>query len=65
MLLMNLRMNKGTRFYAHRPTTPELQPMETCWAVVKNQIARKSQCTMAHLLEQLDEAFDSVTEETC
>ena len=43
----------------------ELQPIETCWAVVKNQIARKSKFTMAHLLEQLDDAFDSVTEETC
>jgi hypothetical protein len=33
--------------------------------VVKNQIARKSKFTMAHLLEQLDDAFDSVIEETC
>jgi hypothetical protein len=33
--------------------------------VVKNQIARKSKFTMAHLLEQLDDAFDSVPEETC
>src|SRR5687768_6145079 len=47
------------------PYHPELQPIETCWAVVKNQIARKSKFTMAHLLEQLDDAFDSVTEETC
>jgi hypothetical protein len=39
--------------------------METCWAVVKNHIARKRKFTMAHLLEQLDDAFDSVTEETC
>ena len=47
------------------PYHPELQPIETCWAVVKNQIARKNKFTMAHLLEQLDDAFDSVTEETC
>jgi len=47
------------------PYHPELQPIETCWAVVKNQIARNSKFTMAHLLEQLDEAFESVTEETC
>ena len=39
--------------------------METCWAVVKTQVARNGQCTMAHLLEQLDDAFESVTEETC
>jgi transposase len=47
------------------PYHPELQPIETCWAVVKNQIARKNKFTMAHLLEQLDDAFGSVTEETC
>ena len=65
MLLMNLRMNKGTRFSRTPPYHPELQPIETCWAVVKNQIARKSKVSMAHLLEQLNDAFDSVTEETC
>jgi hypothetical protein len=47
------------------PSHPALQPIETGWAVVKNQIARKSKFTMAHLLEQLDDAFDRVTEETC
>ena len=47
------------------PYHPELQPMETCWAVVKNQVARNCKFTMAHLLEQLDDAFESVTEETC
>ena len=47
------------------PSHPELQPIETCWAVVKNQVARNCKFTMAHLLEQLDDAFESVTEETC
>lgn len=47
------------------PYHPELQPIETCWAVVKNQIARKSKFTMAQLLEQLDDAFDKVTAKTC
>jgi len=47
------------------PYHPELQPIETCWAVVKNQVARNGTCTMAHLLEPLDDAFESVTEETC
>ena len=47
------------------PYHPELQPIETCWAVVKNQVARNGKFTMAHLLEQLDDAFESVTEETC
>jgi transposase len=47
------------------PYHPELQPIETCWAVAKNQIARKSKFTMAQLLEQLDDAFDKVTAKTC
>ena len=28
MLLMNLRGHKGTRFYAHRPTTPNSNPLK-------------------------------------
>jgi transposase len=47
------------------PYHPELQPIETCWAGVKNQIARKSKFTLAHLLEQRDDAFANGTEETC
>lgn len=47
------------------PYHPELQPIETCWAVVKNQIARRNNFTMADLVAQLDEAFERVTEETC
>jgi hypothetical protein len=47
------------------PSHPALQPIETCWAVVKNQIARKNKFTMTDLVAQLDDAFDRVTEETC
>jgi len=47
------------------PYHPELQPIETCWAVVKNEIARKCDFTMANLLIQLDKAFDKVTDKTC
>jgi len=47
------------------PYHPELQPIETCWAVVKNQIARNCDFTMSNLLKQLDKAFDSVTANTC
>jgi transposase len=56
---------QGHEIFRTPPSHPELQPIATCWAVVKNQIARKSKCTMAYLLEQLDDAFDSGTEETC
>jgi transposase len=47
------------------PYHPELQPIETCWAVVKNHIARNSDFTMKNLIEQLDAGFDKVTGETC
>ena len=63
--LDELASEEGHEILRTPPYHPELQPIETCWAVVKNQIARKSKFTMAHLLEQLDDAFDSVTEETC
>jgi hypothetical protein len=47
------------------PYHPELHPIETCWAVVQNHIARQAKFTMAQLLEQLDDAFDQVTATTC
>jgi transposase len=47
------------------PYHPELQPIETCWGIVKNQVARNCDFTMANLLLQLDAAFSSVTKQTC
>lgn len=47
------------------PYHPELQPIETCWAVVKNKISRTCDFTMANLLNQLDAAFADVTAKTC
>ena len=47
------------------PYHPELQPIETCWGVVKNHVARKSDFTMNNLIEQLDSGFNKVTAKTC
>ena len=47
------------------PYHPELQPIETCWAVVKNQVARDCDFTMANLINQLENAFSCVTGKTC
>jgi len=47
------------------PYHAELQPIETCWGVVKNHIARNSDFTMNNLIEQLDSGFDKVTATTC
>ncbi len=47
------------------PYHPELQPIETCWAVVKNHIARNCDFTMANLVAQLEDGFSAVTADTC
>ena len=47
------------------PYHPELQPIEICWGVVKNHIARNCDFTMSNLLTQLDDGFRKVTSETC
>lgn len=44
---------------------PELQPIEICWGVVKNQVSRNCDFTMKNLETQLEKAFNVVTNETC
>ena len=47
------------------PYHPELQPIEICWGIVKNQIARNCDFTMENLIVQLKDAFDNVASKTC
>ena len=47
------------------PYHPELQPIETCWGIVKNHIARNCDFTMKNLIEQLDKGFEKVSDQTC
>jgi transposase len=47
------------------PYHPELQPIEICWGVVKNHIARNCDFTMKNLFEQIDCGFVLVTPDTC
>jgi len=47
------------------PYHPELQPIETCWGVVKNHVGRSCDFTMNNLIEQLDFGFSKVTAKTC
>ena len=47
------------------PYHPELQPIETCWGVLKNEVARHCDFTMNNLKLQLEQAFEKVTAETC
>lgn len=55
----------GHKILRTPPYHPELQPIETCWAVVKNRIARTCDFTMENLLSQLEEAFEGVNGKTC
>ncbi|MBC8470189.1 MAG: transposase [Planctomycetes bacterium] len=47
------------------PYHPELQPIETCWAVVKNDMADNCDFTIAGLRNRLPKAFAKVTPQTC
>jgi transposase len=47
------------------PYHPELQPIELCWGVVKNHIARNCDFTLANLKIQLEDGFDKVDGSIC
>lgn len=47
------------------PYHPELQPIEICWGVVKNEVGRNCDFTMDNLAIQLEKSFNKVTEKTC
>ncbi len=47
------------------PYHPELQPIETCWGVVKNHVARNCDFTVKNLIKQLDCGFNKVSAATC
>ena len=44
---------------------PELQPIEICWGITKNEVARNSDFTMKNLELQLKNAFLKITQTTC
>lgn len=47
------------------PYHPELQPIEICWGVLKNAVARNCDFTMKNLEIQLENAFEKITKDTC
>jgi transposase len=55
----------GHKVYRTPPYHPELQPIEVCWGVLKNEIARNCNFTMKNLEIQLETAFAKVTKDTC
>ena len=60
-----LALKHGHKVIRTPPYHPELQPIEICWGVVKNSIARNCDFTMDTLLKQLGIAFKKVTVRTC
>ena len=55
---------KGHTILRTPPYHPELQPIETCWAVVKGHVAANNNFTMTKVKELLEEGFDKVTSHT-
>jgi transposase len=64
-ILDEIASKQGHEVLRTPPYHPELQPIETCWGIVKNEIARNCDFTMNNLILQLENAFDKVTAKTC
>lgn len=63
--LDRLAAAKGLTILRTPPYHPELQPIETCWAVVKNYMANNCDFTMKGLRERLPKALSKITPDTC
>ena len=60
-----LAAQQGHEVVRTPPYHPELQPIETCWGVLKNEVARHCDFTLDNLMLQLEQAFAKVTANTC
>ncbi len=64
-LIDRLARKAGHSILRTPPYHPELQPIETCWAIVKNHVAQQSDCTMKKVELLLEDGFAKVTDKTC
>jgi len=64
-LIDRIARKEGHSILRTPPYHPELQPIETCWAIVKNYVAQHNDCTMKKVLILLEEGFAKVTHKTC
>lgn len=64
-LIDDIAARSGHEVVRTPPYHPELQPIETCWGVLKNEVARHCDFTMDNLKLQLERAFEKITAETC
>ncbi len=60
-----IALSFGHKVLRTPPYHPELQPIEKCWGVVKNHVARNCDFTVKNLIKQLDCGFNKVTATTC
>ena len=59
-----LAFEQGHTILRTPPYHPELQPIETCWAVVKGHVAAQNDFKMETVWHLLDEGFDKVSTTT-
>ena len=64
-LIDNIVRKHGHSILRTPPYHPELQPIETCWAIVKNHVAQHNDFTMKKVRILLEEGFAKVTAKTC
>ena len=65
-LIDTIAKKQGHSILRTPPYHPELQPIETCWAVVKGHVAlNNTDFTMKKIWALLEEGFNKVTDKTC
>ncbi len=64
-LIDRIASKEGHSILRTPPYHPELQPIETCWAIVKNHVAQYNDFTMKKVWILLEEGFAKVTNKTC
>ena len=64
-LIDEIARKEGHSILRTPPYHPELQPIETCWAVVKNHVAQHNDFTMKKVSVLLEEGFEKVTKNVC
>jgi len=64
-LIDSIACKHGHSILRTPPYHPELQPIEICWAVVKNHVALHNDFTMKKVWMLLEEGFKKITAETC
>ena len=64
-LIDNIARKNGHTILRTPPYHPELQPIETCRAIVKNHVAKYNDFTMKKVQMLPEEGFDKVTSATC